>query len=405
MDILLLEDDPLVAELIELVLGNLVPHARVRHCSTLAAAKTAWRPSIQLVICDRQLTDGSGLDLVKLVRSQAPELPVVMISAHSDREAVIAAARFGVSEFIAKPLNLPMLQQRLEPLLARLVQQQSRAKPTVCLSTWLSQTLTSKLTLPSELALEAVLPLLEKSTELSAQDLARVWHNEIPLTARLLHLANGASLKRSGQPISRVDEAISILGVDMALAAAMALALDIRGSLQDPRLVEQAHFYHTTAEQVASLARAMAMSVGVSSASCYTAGLLSRVGELAVLRALQDFIKQGATLCDEQLPLTISEWSPKYGNRLKIQWGLPLPTRELIGAIHQAPTHATQRPLLIMHLAALRVASRLDTPEALRMLRQTGLDVEKWWPKAAEEASHTQPSQEALSLSSAANRN
>ncbi|MGO4998716.1 HDOD domain-containing protein [Oceanisphaera sp. W20_SRM_FM3] len=400
MDILLLEDDPLVAELIELVLGNLVPHAQVQHCSTLAAAKASWQPSMQLLICDRQLTDGSGLDLVKLVRSQAPELPIVMISAHSDREAVIAAARCGVSEFIAKPLNLSMLQQRLEPLLARLIQQQSQADLTVCLSSWLSQTLTGKLTLPSELALEAVWPLLEKSAELSAQDLARAWQNEIPLTARLLHLANGASLKRSGQPISRVDEAISTLGIDMALAAAMALALDIRGSLQDPRLLEQAQFYHTTAEQVASLARAMTMSVGLSSASCYTAGLLSRVGELAVLRALQDFINQGGKLADEQLPLAIAEWSPNYGNRLKIQWGLPLPTRELIGAIHQAPTHATQRPLLIMHLAALRVASRLDTPEALRMLRQAGLEVEKWWPKANDTAPPDQPILTTPSLSS-----
>lgn len=46
MDILLLEDNPLVAELIEQVLANLAPHAQVQHCSTLAAAKSAF-----LILC------------------------------------------------------------------------------------------------------------------------------------------------------------------------------------------------------------------------------------------------------------------------------------------------------------------------------------------------------------------
>ena len=405
MDILLLEDDPLVAELLELVLANLAPHARVRHCSTVAAAKAAWQPSVQLVICDRHLSDGSGLELVKLVRAQTTELPIVMISAHSDREAVIAAARFGVSEFIAKPLDIAMLQHRLTPLLTRLIEQHSSAKPMASLSAWLGQTLTGKLKLPSALAPEAVLPLLENSHQLSPQQLARAWLHEIPLTARLLHLANGASLKRSGKPINRVDDAISILGVDIALAAAMVLALDIRGSLQDPRLITQAQYYHTCAEQVASLARAMALSLGLSGANCYTAGILSRAGELAVLRALQDFISQGGKVNDEELVLALAKWSPEYGNRLKVQWGLPLPTRELIGAIHQTPTHATQRPLLIMHLAALRAASRLNTPEALRMLRQSGLTVEKWWPKADEAATHIRPHPPASALSSDTTRN
>lgn len=390
MDILLLEDDPLVAELIELVLGNLAPQAQVKHCQTVAAAKTAWQPSIQLVICDRYLSDGSGLELVKLVRSQTPSLPIVMISAHSDREAVIAAARFGVSEFIAKPLDIAMLQHRLTPLLTQLMAKQAAAKPKTLLSTWLNKNLNEKLKLPTALSLEAVLPLLEKSAALSPLELTRLWQHEIPLTARLLHLANGASLKRSGQPVNKLDEAISTLGVDLSLSTAMALALDIRGSLTEPSLLEQAQHYHASAEQVASIARAMALSVGLSGAQCYTAGLLSRAGELAVLRTLQDFINQGGQFNQQELTLALAKWSPEYGNRLKVQWGLPLPMRELIGAIHQVPSHATQRALLIMHLAALRVASGLNTPEALRMLRQSGLEIEKWWSKAEQTEPHTQ---------------
>ena len=377
----MLEDDPLVSELLELVLGSLVPNARIQHCRTVTAAKSAWRSDFQLIICDRNLTDGSGLDLVKSIRTQNTTQPIVMISAHFDREAVIAAARAGVNEFIAKPLDIVVLQKRLTPLLASLIEQETHVKPKTSLNTWLTKTLTVKLKMPSELAPEAVLPLLARSSELSPIDLTRAWQHEIPLTARLLHLANGASLNRSGKPVNRIDEAISALGVDMALATAMALALDIRGSLQDPRLLELATFFQTKAEQVASIARVMAMTVNLSSATCYTAGILSRAGELALLRALQDFLNQGGELNDEEIPAIIEKWSPEYGNHLKVQWGLALPMRELIGAIHSPPTHATQRSLLIMHLAALRVASRLNTPDALRMLRRSGLEVEKWWQK------------------------
>lgn len=126
------------------------------------------------------------------------------------------------------------------------------------------------------------------------------------------------------------------------------------------------------------LKRAMTQSLGLNGAANYCAGLLSRAGELAVLRALQDFINQGGQAKDEELTLALNKWAPAYGNRLKVQWGLALPMRELIGTIHQVPSHATQRPLLIMHLAGLRVRSQLNTPSALRMLRQVGLDVDKW---------------------------
>ncbi|ART80422.1 HDOD domain-containing protein [Oceanisphaera avium] len=378
MPILLLEDDPLVAELLILVLGNLAPWAQVKHCSTVAGAKAAWRPCMQLVICDRHLSDGSGLELVKLVRSQDRHLPIVMISAHSDRDAVMSAARLGVSEFIAKPLDIAMLQHRLTPLLTKLSPPLAKPAAKQSLSTWLTQCLSQPLKLPTALSVAAVLPLLELRDELSPQSLSRTWHNEIPLAARLLQLANGASLKRSGKPINQLSEAISTLGIEMSLSAAMALALDIRGALQEPRLIAQAQHFYTMAEQVADIARAMALSIGIHGGAIYSAGLLSRAGELAVIRALQDFINQGGQLQDAELTQALNQWSAPFGNRLKMQWGLALPMRELIGAVHQAPSYATQRALLIMHLAGLRVRSQLNTAAALRMLRQVGLDVEKW---------------------------
>nr|WP_245748738.1 HDOD domain-containing protein [Oceanisphaera psychrotolerans] len=323
------------------------------------------------------MPDGCGLELIKFIRGTGSLVPIVVISANSDRESVTMAVRHGISDFIAKPFDVPTLQQRLLPLLAANDADEPPASVPL-LEAWFDRTQTEPLRLPSSLDPNAILPLLTKSSELAAKDLVPLWKNETTLTARLLHLANSASLRRSGKPVSRLDEAITALGVDMSLRCAMALALDITGTLHDERLIERARQYMTTAEQVASIARAMALSLGLDGLSCYTAGLLSRIGELAVLRTLQDFITQGGTLDEGDIAPQLSQWGPAYGNRLKQQWGLPLSVRELVGAIHVAPTHTTKRSLLIMHLAALRVSSRLQGPEALRMLRQAGLEPEKW---------------------------
>ncbi len=378
MDVLLLEDDLLTAELIQTLLQGSTPGVRILRAFNVAEARAAWtKQPVQLVLCDWNLPDGCGLELIRFIRGTGSLVPIVVISANSDRESVTMAVRHGISDFIAKPFDVPTLQQRLLPLLAANDADEPPASVPL-LEAWFDRTQTEPLRLPSSLDPNAILPLLTKSSELAAKDLVPLWKNETTLTARLLHLANSASLRRSGKPVSRLDEAITALGVDMSLRCAMALALDITGTLHDERLIERARQYMTTAEQVASIARAMALSLGLDGLSCYTAGLLSRIGELAVLRTLQDFITQGGTLDEGDIAPQLSQWGPAYGNRLKQQWGLPLSVRELVGAIHVAPTHTTKRSLLIMHLAALRVSSRLQGPEALRMLRQAGLEPEKW---------------------------
>lgn len=387
MNILLLEDDPLIAELVEIVLNGTIAQAKVRHVSGVEQAIRSWHQQpAQLVICDQHLPDGSGLELVKLIRSHNKTIPIVMISDYSDRRSVIRAVQQGINEFIAKPFDVNMLQQRLLPILQTLTQASGDKNLVPTLDAWLKTALNEPLRLPTELTPGAVLPLLAKSEQLSPQMLTQQWQAEPLLSARLLKLANSASLKRSGKPVNRLDEAIAMLGVDMTLRTAMALALDITGSLHNELLITQAKYHQSMSEQIASTAQAMATSLGLDGLSCYTAGLLSRAGEMAVLRTLQDFIALGGQLNESQVSLQLAHWAPQYGNKIKQQWGLPLPIRELIGAIHQPPTHITQRVLLIMHLAALKVASQLDTPKALRMLRQSGLDQTKWLTAASSSA-------------------
>lgn len=380
MNILLLEDDELVASLVEAVLTGLGSNIHVKHAATLTAASNIWRrQGADLVLCDWNLPDGYGLDLVRMIRQTSEHTPVIIISASSDREHVKQALHLGIIDFIAKPFDMATLHQRLQPVFERI----NTVKPAdgaalPPLDHWLEQALSEKLQLPGELSAEQVTPLLGQADSLTPSELATRWKNETALITRLLQLANNISLKRSGNAISRPVEAISILGVEMSLNCAMAMALNIARGLTHPRLKEQAVLYQAHAEQVAAIARAMAISINLDSASCHAAGLLCRCGELALLRTLQDYIDQGGHPDENEIENILKQWGPRYGNRLKIQWQLPIPLRELIGAVHVAPNHATRKALLVMHLASLRVASRLRGPEAEKLLRRAGLDQHKW---------------------------
>ena len=203
MNILLLEDDELIADLVEAVVTGLGSHIRVTHAATLTAARNAWqRQGADLVLCDWNLPDGSGLDLVRLIRHNDQATPVIIISASSDREHVKLALHHGITDFIAKPFDVAMLHQRLQPVLNTIREANLANTPSVPpLAQWLEQALGDKLQLPGALSSDQVVPLLGKLEELTAVELASQWKNQTALITRLLQLANNISLKRSGRPV------------------------------------------------------------------------------------------------------------------------------------------------------------------------------------------------------------
>jgi len=59
-----------------------------------------------LVLLDVQLSDGSGLDVLKQIKAQHPEIEVVMISGHATIDRAVEAIKAGAYDFLEKPLAL-----------------------------------------------------------------------------------------------------------------------------------------------------------------------------------------------------------------------------------------------------------------------------------------------------------
>jgi two-component system response regulator PilR (NtrC family) len=64
----------------------------------------------QLCLTDMRLPDGDGLELVRHIGEQCPELPVAVITAHGSMENAVAALKAGAFDYLSKPVSLEQLR-------------------------------------------------------------------------------------------------------------------------------------------------------------------------------------------------------------------------------------------------------------------------------------------------------
>jgi diguanylate cyclase (GGDEF)-like protein len=74
-----------------------------------------------LVLLDQMMPGMSGLDLLKLLRAtySANELPVIMVTAVDQSEKIVEALDQGANDYVAKPVDMPVVMARIQAQLAR----------------------------------------------------------------------------------------------------------------------------------------------------------------------------------------------------------------------------------------------------------------------------------------------
>ncbi len=63
-----------------------------------------------LVTLDIKLPDGSGIDLLRKIREDLPQLPVILITAFGAVDVAVQALKMGAYDFIEKPINFEKLE-------------------------------------------------------------------------------------------------------------------------------------------------------------------------------------------------------------------------------------------------------------------------------------------------------
>ncbi|MEC8285056.1 MAG: response regulator, partial [SAR324 cluster bacterium] len=68
---------------------------------------------MSLVLLDIWLPGEDGMAILKNLRNEQPELPVIMMSGHAGIEAAVSAIKLGARDFLEKPLHLDVLLDKI----------------------------------------------------------------------------------------------------------------------------------------------------------------------------------------------------------------------------------------------------------------------------------------------------
>ena len=117
-DLLLIDDDQELCELLSSWLGQ--EGFQVRACHDgLSARRALAEAAPAAVVLDVMLPDGSGLELLKQLRNDHPDLPVLMLSARGEPLDRILGLELGADDYLAKPCDPRELTARLRAVLRR----------------------------------------------------------------------------------------------------------------------------------------------------------------------------------------------------------------------------------------------------------------------------------------------
>ena len=71
------------------------------------------------VILDLQMPDGSGLEVLRLLRAAHHAVPVLVVSGLGSEETIIRVLEAGADDYLVKPVSLEMLRARIRALVRR----------------------------------------------------------------------------------------------------------------------------------------------------------------------------------------------------------------------------------------------------------------------------------------------
>ncbi|WP_437881297.1 response regulator transcription factor [Pseudomonas sp. LRF_L74] len=126
-ELLLIDDDRELCEL----LGSWLQHEGfIVHAAHdgISARSALGKLTPSAVILDVMLPDGSGLELLKQLRNDHPDLPVVMLSARGEPLDRILGLELGADDYLAKPCDPRELTARLRAVLRRSLPTASNAR-------------------------------------------------------------------------------------------------------------------------------------------------------------------------------------------------------------------------------------------------------------------------------------
>lgn len=353
-NVLIVEGDPWVRDMLSEMLLSVRCDARLHVCADGSQALNLLANKPDLIIAARELAGVDGLDLLRKVRAKGPELPFILMSNRSDSASVRETLPLHPTAYLSKPLNLDNLRKRLEELLVAVGEEIAcpvpALQPGASLPAYLEQRRATADGGPLLADVQVAIKRALNPQGLNLKVLEEEVRNDPQVTAVLIAAANSAALHRDA-PVQTLLQALNKLGSTQSMNLILGMTLKRSARLSDPLLAEHAARYWDLSLHTAEYGRTLARMLELDEGRCYCAGLLHCLGDLAVLRCLQEWRLAGGELDEDKVQLSLDEFGAAFGSALRTRWRLPLALRELIAAIYQLGGGVYSREILAMNLA------------------------------------------------------
>src|SRR5438094_7027076 len=116
--ILVVEDDPDIRKILELFLGEKGFRVKIADGAPRALELLGEEP-IDLILSDVRMPGMSGLDLLRHVKEQDPDIQLVLMSAYSSVKDAVEAIQLGAADYVEKPIDFRRLERVLQTVLEK----------------------------------------------------------------------------------------------------------------------------------------------------------------------------------------------------------------------------------------------------------------------------------------------
>lgn len=115
---LIIEDDPQLAELIQIQLNDINFKSSICH-DGIEGLQQAKNSVYKIILLDLMLPGIDGLEICKSLRKEGVNTPIIMLTSKSEEIDKVIGLESGADDYITKPFSVRELQARVKAILRR----------------------------------------------------------------------------------------------------------------------------------------------------------------------------------------------------------------------------------------------------------------------------------------------
>ena len=113
LNIIVIDNESVICDACNLVLterGHVVDYCKTGKTGLLAVERGGY----DLVLLDMKLPDMDGMDILKIIKGERPELLVIVITGYSTLLNAVQAMKLGATDYLSKPFTDDELMETVE---------------------------------------------------------------------------------------------------------------------------------------------------------------------------------------------------------------------------------------------------------------------------------------------------